>query len=272
MIAPRWNRDHQRKYEFSAREHAAALYSLRNASKRFAIDTDRVFLSGHSMGGDAAWDIGLAHPDLWAGVIPIVATADKYIKHKYRENAKYLSLYFVCGEKDGNKLAVNADEWDHYLKHTGYDSLIVQYEGRGHEHFHDEVQNLFEWMNLHRRNFFPREFTAQTMRPWDSFFWWTDLGKLPPAAMVLPAEWPKTVVPAKVEAQILATGNSVRVTTGADKVTVWLAPEMVSFDSNVTVTINGRRQLKIVPSNKVLLDDVRTRGDRLHPFWAKVEN
>ena len=25
---------------------------------RFSIDTDRVFLSGHSMGGNAAWDIG----------------------------------------------------------------------------------------------------------------------------------------------------------------------------------------------------------------------
>ena len=26
--------------------------------------------------GDAVWDMGLAHPDLWAGVIPIVATSD----------------------------------------------------------------------------------------------------------------------------------------------------------------------------------------------------
>ena len=52
---------------------------LRDACKRFSIDIDRVFLSGHSMGGDAAWDIGLAHPDLWAGVIPIVAAADKYV-------------------------------------------------------------------------------------------------------------------------------------------------------------------------------------------------
>ena len=105
VIAPRWTREHQRSYEYTAREHAAVLYTLRDACKRFSIDTDRVFLSGHSMGGDAAWDIGLAHPDLWAGVIPIVATADKYVKHKYRENAKYLPLYFVCGEKDGNKLA-----------------------------------------------------------------------------------------------------------------------------------------------------------------------
>ena len=45
---------------------------LRDAMRRFSIDSDRVFLSGHSIGGDAAWDIGLAHPDLWAGVIPIV--------------------------------------------------------------------------------------------------------------------------------------------------------------------------------------------------------
>ena len=35
----------------------------------FSIDTDRVFLSGHGVGGDAVYDIGLAHPEHWAGVI-----------------------------------------------------------------------------------------------------------------------------------------------------------------------------------------------------------
>ncbi|MDX1948439.1 MAG: alpha/beta hydrolase-fold protein [Pirellulaceae bacterium] len=270
VIAPKWNREHQRKYEYTAREHAAALYSLRDASKRFAIDTDRVFLSGHSMGGDAAWDIGLAHPDVWAGVIPIVATADKYVT-RYWENAAYCSFYFVCGEKDSNKLALNSVDWDRYLRHTGYDTMIVQYQGRGHEHFHDEVQEIFKWMNLHVRNFFPREYTTYTMRPWDSFFWFADVSKLPPASIVLPAEWPKTATPCKVDVQVL-TSNAVRVTTGADKVTVWLAPEIVNFESKVTVTINGRRQLNITPSNQVLLEDVRTRGDRQHPFWAKAEN
>jgi predicted esterase len=271
VLAPRWTREHQRSYEYSAREHAAALYTLRDACKRFSIDTDRVFLSGHSMGGDAAWDIGLAHPDLFAGVIPIVATADKYIKHKYRENAKYVPLYFVSGEKDGNKLAQNADEWDHYLKRIGYDTLIVQYQGRGHEHFHDEVQRLFDWMNLHKRNFFPKEFKVYSLRPWDNFFWWAETSKPKPANFVLPAQWGQAVQPGEVDATVLAT-NGVRVSSTAEKVTVWLSPEFVNFGLKVNVTINNKKYPVAGPSVATILEDARTRGDRQHPFWASVSN
>ena len=272
VVAPQWTREHQRKYEFSAREHAAVLYSLRDVCRRFAVDTDRVFLSGHSMGGDAAWDIALAHPDLWAGVMPIVATADKYVT-RYWENAEFVSFYFVSGEKDSNKHAANAIDWDRYLLHSGFDTTIVQYQGRGHEHFHDEIQKLLDWMNLHRRNFFPKEFKAVTMRPWDNFFWWAELGSLPSQSMVMPVSWPpgSAARPAITEATILST-NSVRVTSGAQKVTVYLAPEMVNFEERVNASINGRRVVNIQPSVDVLLEDARTRGDRLHPFWAKVEN
>jgi hypothetical protein len=37
-----------------------------------------------------------------------------------------------------------------------------------------------------------------------------------------------------------------------------------------TIAIN--KSLRVQPDLKVLLEDVRTRGDRLHPFWAKVEH
>jgi predicted esterase len=267
VIAPRWAREHQIEYEYSAREHAAALYTLRDACKRFAIDTDRVFLSGHSMGGDAVWDIGLAHPDVWAGVIPIVATADKYVT-RYWKNGKYVSFYFVCGEKDGNKMTVNTVDWDRYLTHTGFDTTIVQYQGRGHEHFHDEIQQIFAWMNLHKRNFFPREFEADSLRPWDNFFYWVEAGNFKAASTILPAEWGKKATPATIEARVLTT-NSVNV-SGGENLTVWLAPEIVSFDSRVTATINGKRHLNIQPRVATMLEDARTRGDRLHPFWAKV--
>lgn len=271
VVAPKWLLEHQRKYEYTAREHAAVLYTLRDVCKRFSVDTDKVFLSGHSIGGDAAWDIGLAHPDLWAGVMPIVATADKYV-NRYWENAAMVPFYFVSGEKDGNKLQVNASEWDRYLTKLGWDVTVVQYQGRGHEHFHDEIQRLFDWMNLHKRNFFPREFKVVSMRPWDNFFWWIEVGALPSQSMVMPIEYPpgRGVFPAQIEGNITAT-NGVRVQAAGSRVTAYLSPEMIDFSGRVTVTINGKKITNVQPDVTVLLEDARTRGDRLHPFWAKAE-
>ncbi len=139
VIAPEWTTPHQAEYEATVREHQAVLASLRDACRRFAIDTDRVFLSGHSAGGDAAWDIGLAHPDLWAGVIPIVATASKNVQ-QYWKNAEHLPLYFVCGEMDGNKMEKNGPEFDRYMNRSAaFDCTVVEFEGRGHENFSDEI-------------------------------------------------------------------------------------------------------------------------------------
>ena len=103
-IAPVWTVEHQKQYGYSAHEHAAVLNSLRDACRRFSIDTDRVFLSGHSMGGDAAWDMGLAHPDLWAGVIPDRGPVRSLLRPLYWENAKYVPFYVVAGELDGAEL------------------------------------------------------------------------------------------------------------------------------------------------------------------------
>jgi pimeloyl-ACP methyl ester carboxylesterase len=272
VIAPVWQREHQREYEYTVREHAAVLYSLRDACRRFAIDTDKVFLSGHSMGGDASWDIGLAHPDLWAGVLPIVPRADKYIP-RYAENGRNLPMYFVCGEKDGDKWPMNASDWDRYLKFVGYDSMVVQFQGRGHEHFHDEIQNLLEWMNLHRRNFFPKSFAANTLRPWDNFFWYVEIDRMPPNGLVMPLQWPppRGTLATKVSGSILPT-NGISVDTSAAKATVWLSPEMINFNDKPFVTIRGKRFMNLQPDIAVLLEDVRTRSDRQHPFWAKVSN
>ncbi len=133
VMAPKWSGDHQSSYEYSALEHGAVLYALRDAFRRFSIDTDRVFLSGHSMGGDAAWDIGLAHPDLWAGVIPVVARSDRYCTF-YWENAATLPFYVVSGELDGDKMVQNARDLDRCLKRN-YPVTVVEYIGRGHEDF-----------------------------------------------------------------------------------------------------------------------------------------
>ncbi len=274
VIAPQWTVEHQRTYEYTARAHAAALACLRDTSKRFAVDTDRVFLSGHSIGGDAAWDIALAHPDLWAGVIPIVARSGRYCS-LYWENGKHLPFYVVAGELDGASMTDNARDLDRYLK-RGYDCTVVEYLGRGHEHFYDEVLHVFEWMRRFRRDFYPREFDCATMRPWDNFFWWLELKGMPPGSMVMPADWPpdRGTQPVQVRGMVTNT-NGLNVRTGTSHVTVWISPRLVDFAQRMTIVVNGRRLNSrdpfMKPDLETLLEDVRTRGDRQNPFWAKME-
>ena len=281
VVAPAWGEEGQAEYRYSAAEHAAVLNSLRDACRRFSIDTDRVFLSGHSMGGDAAWDLGVAHPDLWAGVIPIVARCSRYIPLLW-ENAEHVPFYFVQGELDGDKKAHNAEYLDRYLSH-GYNTTLAEYQGRGHEHFSDEIQNLFDWASRYRRDFFPRQFLCRSMRSWDNYFWWLEMDEFPAKTMLDPDDWPerndnRSVAPknyhaAETKASLNAT-NGINVITGAGKTTIWLSPEVVNFNQKITIKVNGRSAplggSGVSPDLPILLEDARTRADRQHVFWAKV--
>ena len=273
VVAPFWGQEHQTSYEYSAREHAAVLGSLREASRHFSIDSDRVFLSGHSMGGDAAWDVALSHPDLWAGLVGIVPTSARYVNH-YWKNAHRLPMYLVGGELDSDRLVRNAMDLDRYFQ-KGFDATYVEYLGRGHEHFSDDIHRIFDWMGRKTRSFFPNSVEAVSMRPWDSFFWWIEMSRAPVRTIVLPAQWPPSSGVRALEISAKTTpGNSISVRCGAEKVTVWLSPDMIDFSKPLSVTIDGQRRWNgdFSADLEVMLEDLRTRGDRQHPFWAKIES
>ena len=270
VIAPVWCEPHQVAYQFSLREHLAVLDSLRDACRRFSIDTDRVFLSGHSMGGDAAWDIGLAHPDLWAGVIPIGGVCDRFPK-LYWENAAELPMYLVSGEFDGEKSVQNASSLDRYMR-RGFPVTVVEFLGRGHEHFSDEILNLFDWMGRLRRNFFPKEFTVSTLRPWDNYFWWAEVLEMPRGATIDPSQWPfpRGTRAVSFNGKILEN-NSIFFRGGGGRLAIWLSPEVVNFDQAIRLNVNGRTEtVHVQPDLETLLEDARTRADRQHPFWSRV--
>ena len=274
VIAPAWGLDHQKEYGYSARETNAVLGCLHDACCRFAIDTDRVFLTGHSMGGDAAWDQGLAHPDLWAGVIPIVAKCEKYVIH-YTQNAKMVPLYFVCGELDGTKMQSNAQQFDLYLQRR-YSTTVVEYQGRGHEEFSDEILHLFDWMGRYHRDFYPREFDCATMRSWDNFFWWLEVTKLSAGGLIDPDEWTmrRNFHPVEVKSSRNAANGLSAQCMGAGVLNIWVSPQLFDLSRQITIAVNGQSvnpKGAALPNLKVLLEDVRTRGDRQHPFWAKIE-
>lgn len=270
VIAPKWLRDGQLKYEFSATEHAKVLGALRSAMRRFSIDSDRVFLAGHYAGADAAWDIGFSHPDLWAGVIPISARASKYIRH-YSQNARNeLPFYFVYGERDYAARENNADVWNKFLTRAGYDAFVVEYKGRGAESFYEEIQDLYRWMNVQQRDTSAiKEFECSTMRPTDNFFWWFEIHEMKEEKIIHPAVW--DITKGKSDWPVKGTVKDNRFTVRGEVgyATIWLSPDHVDFSRDIR--IGGRFSESVQPSTKVLLEDVRTRADRQHPFWGRID-
>ena len=101
------------------------------------------------------------------------------------------------------------------------------------------------------------------------------LRRQPARTLVLPEQWPPPTGsrPLTIDAKKLAT-NSLTVRCGAERTRVWLSPELVDFTQPLTVTINGQKSHKgpIEADPRVLLEDLRLRADRQHPFWAVIES
>jgi enterochelin esterase-like enzyme len=272
VVAPAYVKDPARGYRFDSESHNAVLYALIDVRRRFSVDSDRVFLTGHSMGGHAAWDIGLAHPDLFAGVAPICGSP-QFFCEPYWPNAEHAALYVVDGEKNGQSPASNTALLERMMA-NGYDAVYTEFKGRGHENFSDQTLPLFDWMSRKTRSRFPLSFSCRSARPTDNEFYWLSVDEFVPEVMMDPRVFDrKKVRPAQLEAKITGTSNTIQLSLrGPKKAELWLSPQMVDFDQPVTVRVNGelKHRKPITPDLAALLEDFRVRADRQKLFYARM--
>ncbi|MEM8736331.1 MAG: hypothetical protein AAGG44_19030, partial [Planctomycetota bacterium] len=285
VVSPDWTVENQTTYKYTENEHARVLSCLRDAFRKFHIDTDRVFLTGHFDGATAAWDIALAHPDLWAGLLPISPGANKFIKH-YKENIKGrnvdtipLGTYVVYGELDGKRINNSRVDLicDEYLKTSLYDSLVVSFRGRGSGLFNDEIEKMIEWMELssHRRVRTPKFIDVTSMRSGDRFFYWLEAPSLLPTV----AQNTYQIEPSaagRFEAVLLDTAangiNVSKIPSPNKRCTIWLTLDMVDFSRPINISVTGRRRPhNLSPDIGIMLEDARTRGDRKHVFCQRID-
>jgi hypothetical protein len=151
LAAPEWETGLKNKYNYSEREHDSVLNTVRDLRQRYQIDSDRVFLFGLGEGGKMAWDVGLAHPDLFAGIVPMNAGL-KFFPRRYWHNAQYLPIYAVTGTRASDSNEGLRDIFTLWVQ-RGYPALWVEYKGRGMEWLGGEVPNIFDWMRNQQRAF-----------------------------------------------------------------------------------------------------------------------
>jgi hypothetical protein len=274
LIAPEYNLAGQpRDYRYTASEHAAVEIALRDARKRFAIDADRVFLAGTLLGGNMAWDFGLAHPDLFAGTIVLSGLPAKYV-FAYRDHAKFQPLYMVLGDLAPAETDLVAPFGTSFVARN-YDALYVEHFRRGLEPFPEEIPQAFAWIANRRRDPYPKEFEFSAARECDSRFFGVVLQEFAPGRATPPEQADnlgKNLKPATLTVRYRSLANLLDIeTSGLARLDAWLAPPHLDLTKRLEIRINGRTAFKGVPAvdPASFLEDLRLRGDRSQVYFLR---
>ena len=271
VLCPEYARGDQPDYDYGHAGHLAVMETLKDARRRFHLDSDRIFLAGHGMGADAAFDIGLTHPDLFAGVMPIAGMCEKF-SAVLSSNGKYIPFYIIGGELDRDSVVRSANSYDSMMKY-GYPTIYSEFIGRGHEDFHSEIPRLFDWMSRQKRQI-PRDFEVRILRPTDKQFWWWSFGELPSKFGL--TSWPTRkgeIRPLILAGDVAPGANKIRLTGGAKQHALWLYPGLIDFQQRLVVSVNGGQKYNDFPQPNIsaMLEDFRLRGDRQHLAWAYLD-
>ena len=126
-----------------------ALHALVDeVSASYAIDPDRIYLVGYSMGGTGAWRLALAYPERFAAAAPMSGYADP----ARAARLKGVPVWVFHGAKDDRVPPNESEKMVAALEAAGADVRFSLDPERGHSPPSDEEHmRLFEWLLTYRR-------------------------------------------------------------------------------------------------------------------------
>ncbi len=267
------------------------LDALRDVTASYAIDLDRVYLDGASMGGNGSFQFACFHPDLFAGVAPRsggplfrkTTKEDKNVTAEGLENLMATPLYWIIGAKDPE--VDNA--WVHVAKALldplKSDFTFKEFPDGGHEWFPQENAAVLAWMGTKKRDAYaPRVAIDTNERAYNRNFWleiaefsgkenlkrgYKDLDGKVIEERTLFFEH------AHAKAELLKENNEIKITaTGAREIRVYLHETMVDYSKPLTVTINASRsKFDLKPSLETLMESARRDRGLLYTAAVKVK-
>jgi predicted esterase len=260
-------------------QHGYALEAIRKARSLFPIDPDRVCLSGMSMGGYGTWNIGLRHPDCFAGLAPLaggisrfsVTTGKDEVSRLLLENGRLTPFLSVHGNSD-SIVPYNPDkEACDVLKGLGGKVELVTLPGVDHDlqgvhQGSGEVgEKLVHFLGSQHRDPSPASVTYVSLsEKLDGAYW---------LRIAARAQGAKSV---KVEGTIDRAKNSIGVSfEGAQRVRVYLDDRVLDLSKPVAIDVSGKPRVSriVEPSFRAMLESWRSRHDEklVYPAFVDLE-
>lgn len=127
----------------------AALEKVR-AEHAAAVDPDRVYLTGLSMGGFGAWELAMRHPDWFAAVAPICGGGDE----ARADRLKGLPVWAFHGQDDTVVWPERSERLVAAINRAGGLAKLSLLPGVGHNSWspaYDPMSGLLDWMFRQKR-------------------------------------------------------------------------------------------------------------------------
>jgi predicted peptidase len=123
-----------------------AMAILAEVRKNYKVDANRIYLTGLSMGGGGTWSLAVAHPDMWAAIVPICGAGGA--KAADMEKIKDIPCWVFHGDADPTVKVTVSRDLVAALKKAGSNVRYDEFPGVGHNSWDRAYakDELYTWL------------------------------------------------------------------------------------------------------------------------------
>jgi predicted peptidase len=117
---------------------------------KYAVDTNRIYLTGLSMGGFGTWGLACAHPERFAAIAPICGGGEPDMAC----NLKDVPVWAFHGARDETVPLRKSQDMVEAVSACGGDAKLTVYPEAGHDSWTQTYDNqeLYDWFLEHRKS------------------------------------------------------------------------------------------------------------------------
>ncbi len=121
-----------------------------HVSSTDAIDPERIYVTGHSMGGRGTWFLAYKHPEKFAAIVPL---SDAPLDNAWARQVAKVPAWVFHGSKDDLSPFERTQQFVDALKKSGAEVKLTSLPGRDHYILDTyENQEIYDWLLKHKRS------------------------------------------------------------------------------------------------------------------------
>jgi len=123
---------------------------LDEVESKYAVDPDRIYLTGLSMGGFGTWTLATRHPERFAAIAPICGGGDRFLA----DRLKNVPVWAFHGARDSVVPMALSETMVQAVERVGGHAKLTVYPEANHDSWTATYDNpeLYDWFLSHRLN------------------------------------------------------------------------------------------------------------------------